>query len=211
MNYLAHLLLAEATEDGLLGSLYGDFVKGRPDPTLAPGIRRGIVLHRSIDTYTDAHPMHRRSRARFHGTRRRFAGVIVDLCYDHFLCRHWGRFSNEPLASFTARVYTLLATRHAELPPRLARIAPHMAAQDWLGSYADLHAVGRALDGIATRRPRLAPLRGSLEDIRHRYPALHEDFDIFFRDLQRYASQRRGELIEAAHDPTAARATCNDG
>ena len=191
MNYLAHLLLAEQNPHGWLGALMGDFVKGAIDPGLPDGIRRGIVLHRRIDTFTDAHPVHRASRNRIVGARRRYAGIVVDLCYDHFLAIGWARHAALPLDEFTAHVYAALARHRALLPPRLARIAPRMTAQDWLGSYRNLVSLGVALDGIATRSPRAAPLAGAIEDVQRCYPELGEDFNTFFSDLTDYASALR--------------------
>ena len=91
MNYLAHVHLAEPSAAGRFGALLGDFVKGAPDPELPPSVRRGILMHRRIDAHTDAHPVHRTSRRRFAGPRRRFAGIIVDVAYDHFLASAWSR------------------------------------------------------------------------------------------------------------------------
>ncbi len=198
MNYLAHLLLAEQTPHGWLGALMGDFVKGTPDAALPAGIRRGIALHRRIDTYTDAHPLHRTSRNRIEGPRRRFAGIIVDLSYDHFLARRWARHAPLPLDELTAQVYAALARHRESLPPRLARIAPRMAGQDWLGSYRCLEAVGAALDGIATRSPRAAPLAGAIEDVRRCYEALGDDFDAFFPELAAHAKACRESTRAAA-------------
>lgn len=202
MNYLAHLLLTEQTPHGWLGALMGDFVKGAIDPGLPAGIRRGIALHRRIDSFTDAHPVHRASRNRIAGARRRYAGIIIDLCYDHFLARRWARHAPLPLDEFTAQVYAVLAGRRALLPPRLARIAPRMAAQDWLGSYRELDALGAALDGIATRSSRSAPLAGAIEDVRCHHRALGDDFDAFFPDLVRFANTSKAEVRTAAEDAT---------
>ena len=198
MNYLAHLLLGEQNPHGWLGALMGDFVKGAIEPALPDGIRRGIALHRRIDTFTDAHPVHRASRNRITGARRRYAGIIVDLCYDHFLAIGWAHHATLPLDEFTARVYDALARHRALLPPRLARIAPRMAAQDWLGSYRDLASLGASLDGIATRSPRIAPLAGALEDVQPRYRELGDHFDAFFPDLTAYASAIRNATRAAA-------------
>ncbi len=187
MNYLAHLLLAEPTAEGWLGGLMGDFVKGTVDARLAPAVQRGIRLHRRIDAFTDAHTVHRRSRDRIGPPRRRFAGIIIDVCYDHFLAISWHRHADEPLDRFVGRVYAVLAEHEAELPERLRRIAPRMAEQDWLGSYRDLETVGLALDGIATRSPRIAPLAGAIEDVRTSYRELSRDFDQFFPELVAHA------------------------
>jgi acyl carrier protein phosphodiesterase len=195
MNYLAHLYLAEQSREGLLGSLLGDFVKGRLDDRFPETVRRGIVLHRAIDSFTDAHPLHLASRNRIGRRRRRYAGIIVDVCYDHFLCRHWTDYSSESLAGFAARVYDILGEHRDDLPGRLRRIAPHMIADDWLGSYSDLANVGRALDGIAHRIVRSNPLAGALTEIEANYTALDDDFQRFFPELQAQAGRILSALV----------------
>ena len=180
MNYLAHLYLAEQSREGLLGSLLGDFVKGRLDNRFPETVRRGIALHRSIDSFTDAHPLHLESRNRIGPQRRRYAGIIIDVCYDHFLCSRWTDYSNESLDSFSGRVYDILREHQEDLPDRLRRIVPHMIADDWLGSYAELANVGRALDGIARRMTRGNPLAGAVTEIEANYAALDGDFQRFF-------------------------------
>jgi len=195
MNYLAHLYLAEQSPDGLLGSLLGDFIKGRPDERLPESVRRGIVLHRAIDSFTDAHARHRASRNRVSAQRRRFAGIIIDVCYDHFLARYWSDYTSERLDAFTARAYAVLREQESILPDRLRRIAPHMITDDWLGSYADLDNVGRALDGIARRITRRNALTGAIEEIETAYADLEADFRIFFPQLEDRARALRSELV----------------
>ncbi len=195
MNYLAHLYLAEQSREGLLGSLLGDFVKGRLDHRFPETVRRGIALHRAIDSFTDAHPLHLASRNRIGKQRRRYAGIIVDVCYDHFLSRHWADYSSESLTCFTARVYDVLREHRDDLPDRLQRMAPHMIADDWLGSYSDLSNVGRALDGIAQRITRSNPLAGALTEIETNYAALDDDFRRFFPELQTQARQILSTLV----------------
>ena len=195
MNYLAHLYLAEQTWDGLLGSLLGDFVKGRPDDRLSETVRRGIRLHRAIDSFTDAHPLHLESRNRIGKSRRRYAGIIVDVCYDHFLSRYWMDYSSESLTAFAERVYDVLREHRDDLPDRLRHIAPHMIADDWLGSYAELANVGRALDGIARRIKRRNTLAGALTEIKANYTALDGDFRRFFPELQSHAQSIRRALV----------------
>ena len=119
MNYLAHLYLAEQSSEGLLGGLLGDFVKGRLDDRYTDTVRRGIALHRAIDSYTDAHPLHLESRNRIGRQRRRYAGIIIDVCYDHFLSRCWADYSSESLGCFTERVYDVLRQHQESLPDRL--------------------------------------------------------------------------------------------
>jgi len=195
MNYLAHLYLAEQSNEGFLGSLLGDFVKGRLDNRYPETVRRGIALHRAIDSFTDAHPLHRESRNRIGGERRRYAGIIIDVCYDHFLCCHWTDYSDENLASFSQRVYGMLRDYQGELPDRMGRMVPHMIADDWLGSYAELDNVGRALDGIARRITRSNPLAGAVVEIEANYGELDDDFRRFFPQLQERAEQILSTLV----------------
>lgn len=195
MNYLAHLVLAEQNRQGLLGSLLGDFVKGPLDDRLPETVRRGIRLHRAIDSFTDAHPLHLESRNRIGPSRRRYAGIIVDVCYDHFLSRHWADYSSENLTEFAARVYDVLREHRDDLPDRLRRIAPRMIEDDWLGSYAELANVGRALDGIARRITRTNPLAGALPEIEENYAALEEDFRRFFPLLAAQAQRMLDALV----------------
>ena len=88
MNYLAHLHLGGEQPEQLLGSLYGDFVKGRLEGRFSPQIEAAIRLHRRIDAFTDSHPLTERARARFPAERRRTAGILLDLFFDHGLARH---------------------------------------------------------------------------------------------------------------------------
>ena len=191
MNYLAHALLGDHSPQGLVGALLGDFVKGRADDLerdWPSEVARGIRLHRAIDRFTDAHDAHRRSRNRFRAPRRRFAGIIVDICYDHFLAAGWERFSARPLPEFTAAVYGALQSHHDHLPGRLASIVPRMVERDWLGSYQELPRVGRAIDGVGTRVRGGEAMQGAIEDVQADYAAFQGDFDAFFPELAAFVS-----------------------
>ena len=187
MNFLAHLYLSDGSEDGLLGGLMGDFVKGPRDDRYPPGIMRGIALHRRIDTFTDAHPVVLRSKARVSTERRRFAGIMVDMFYDLFLACDWGQYGAEPLNAFSRRVYELLTRRHDLLPDRLQRMAPYMIRGDWLGSYAHVESIGASLDGMSRRMKRENRLAGSIEELEASYADFAGDFGEFFPDLASFA------------------------
>ena len=171
----------------------GDFVKGPLDGRHGPALSAALALHRRIDSYTDAHPTVGASRARISPLRRRFAGILVDVFYDHFLARHLDDYSPVPLGQFTARVYWILSAHSNRLPERLSHIAPRMAQADWLASYRHLEAVGEALDRVAQRLKRGNPLLGSTDELVSNYAALEEDFRLFFPDVIRFASTEGAE------------------
>src|SRR5699024_8931556 len=113
MNFLAHALLAGDDPDLEVGGILGDFVRGRPDPTLPAGLRRGIALHRAVDAFTDRHPDVAAARRLFDPPWRRYAGIMLDVWFDHCLARDFGRWSDWPLEVFSVRLQHRLAVRFA--------------------------------------------------------------------------------------------------
>ncbi|WP_028916681.1 ACP phosphodiesterase [Pseudoxanthomonas sp. J35] len=196
MNYLAHLLLAGPDPEAMLGALMGDFVFGRAALAEYSVVeRREILVHRQVDRYTDAHPRVVAARGLFGEGLRRYAGIALDVFYDHCLARDWARYSDEPLDAFTSRFYRYLLARLDDLPPRLQAIAPRIASHDWLGSYRDRASVDLAVTRIATRLSRNGDrLVACLEDLRTHEAAIAEGFDAFFPQLQDYTVRARSQL-----------------
>jgi acyl carrier protein phosphodiesterase len=188
MNYLAHLHLGGQRPGQLLGSLYGDFVKGRLQGQFDPEVEAAIALHRRIDVFTDRHPLVDIALGRFSETRRRYAGIVLDVFFDHCLARDWTLYADRPLEQFTADVYHLLS-RERQLPERLAKIAPHMVANDWLGSYREFEVLEQVLRGISRRLTRPEELAGAMAELRRLYEPLSEDFSLFYPQLQDFAVQ----------------------
>ena len=193
MNYLAHLHLGGQRPEELLGSLYGDFVKGPLAGRWPTEIEAAIRLHRRIDAFTDSHPLQARARARFPAARRRTAGMLLDLFFDHCLARDWVEYAAQPLDHFTREVYRVLAAE-PELPGRLALMAPRMAAQDWLGSYRDVAAVGRVIERMAVHRMRRAnPLPGGIDEFLADPAGFAADFAEFLPDARAFAAAWRAQ------------------
>lgn len=193
MNYLAHLHLGGPRPADLLGSLYGDFVKGPLQGHWPADIEAAIRLHRRIDAFTDSHPLVCRARVRFSETRRRYAGILLDVFFDHCLARYWEEYAEEPLPAFTARVYALLASE-AQLPGRLTELAPRMVQQDWLGSYRDFAVLERVLTGMQRRLSRPEGLAGALDELERLYQPLSDDFHALYPQLQDFARMQRSGL-----------------
>lgn len=191
MNYLAHLHLGGDTPAQLLGSLYGDFVKGPLDGRWPADIEAAIRLHRRIDAFTDSHPLQARARSRFPAERRRMAGMLLDLFFDHCLVRDWADYAAQPLQHFTGRVYRVLAAE-PELPGRLALMAPRMAEQDWLGSYREFRVLEQVIAGMQRSLSKPQLLAGSLVELERLYEPLSEDFRAFYPELMVFAEAELG-------------------
>lgn len=187
MNYLAHLHLGGDAPAQLLGSLYGDFVKGRLQGQYSPQIEAAIQLHRSIDRFTDSHPLVGQALSRFTLTRRRYAGIVLDVFFDHCLARDWALYADQPLERFTSQVYQVLAAE-PQLPGRLAQIAPSMATDDWLGSYREFAVMEHVLRGISRRLSQPRELDQAMQELRVLYEPLSEDFRVFYPQLQAFSN-----------------------
>jgi acyl carrier protein phosphodiesterase len=192
MNFLAHAWLAGPEEAYRLGGLLGDFIKGPVPDSLPPDVAEGVRLHRAIDTYADTHPAFQASRRRVSPMRRRVAGIMVDMFYDHFLARYWADYQpGDALEDFTARQYVLLAGLGPDLPERLALMLPAMRSDDWLASYREVEAVTAALDRMANRLSRANSLPGAGEELVTNYAGFEADFRAFIADARRYTEAWR--------------------
>ena len=196
MNYLAHLYLSEPTEDAWLGSLLGDFVKGPLDGRYGDEITRAIALHRKIDSFTDAHPVVLQSKSRISAGRRRYAGVMMDMFYDHFLAKYWCEFHDEPLDEFTTRIYAILGRHHAILPERLQQMAPRMTQSNWLASYAEVRSIQTALDRMGQRLTRENRLLNSADELMEHYVELESDFRAFMPQVLQFAKRHHLDTVD---------------
>ena len=195
MNYLAHLFLAEDTPESILGNLLGDFAKGAAKEQYSTAIQHGIELHRKVDNYTDTHPIVREAKRSISSERKRYAGILIDVFYDHFLAKHWMKYSSIPLQYFTQKVYTLLLQQQNVLPDTLRQILPTMIQQDWLTSYQQISGVEAAIARIARRLKRGEPLVNGVEELKVHYQEFELGFEIFFPELISSVEQREFNQI----------------
>jgi acyl carrier protein phosphodiesterase len=192
VNFLAHFLLSGDEEELLLGNLLGDVVKGRVERYVHPGtterMRDGIRLHRTIDSFSDAHPVVRRSKQRIASRYRRLSGVIVDIYVDHVLAREWAIYGEGSLDTYAAGVYDTLHANLARLPDDVHPLVHAMSRGRWLESYAQLSGIARALRGMAHRTPVAAGIGTAAEELERDYAAVADDVAEFFPQLRAHCA-----------------------
>lgn len=200
MNFLAHLRLGPHEPQAALGGLLGDFVKGPVAAIELPdAVRKGIWLHRSIDAFTDRHPVVARSKARVSGERRRYAGIMVDMFYDHLLAQHWDHFADQSLADFTGRMYRAVLDQQALMPERARQVLVRMAQEDWLCGYAELDNLHLALNNMARRLRSGNSLAGAVDELERDYRAFEADFLTFMPEVIEFAETRAAALRSPTH------------
>lgn len=193
MNYLAHLYFAADNSESRIGNLLGDFCRGVELQQLSEATAAGLAQHRAIDRFTDQHPQVRQARLLFSTNRRRFAGVALDLVFDHYLVKHWSLFSAEPFALYKTRLYQQLWQDRPLMPAAMARTVDYLVPQDWFGSYAELDTIGEALDRIAGRLRFANTFAGCIADLTEHQPQFEQLFLQFFPQLQAFVQQYQAD------------------
>ncbi len=204
MNFLTHLFLSNGSPELLVGNLMGDFVKGRLDGRFPPGIKRGISLHREIDSFTGQNGYFLRSKRRLDRSFGHYRGVLVDLFYDHFLAAHWEDYAHVPLSVFISDAWRVLGEHEEYLPDKLQRIVPFMF-RDWMPSYSDIGGIAAVLQRMSLRLKRANRLGEGVEALSRNYGELYGDFRNFLPELIAFSASKVTVLIEAqktAESPT---------
>lgn len=181
MNFLAHLWLAEQARLPLAGAILGDVLRGVLPPDLPAPLAASVRLHRRIDALTDRHPRVQAARGRFGPGPRRYAGIVIDVVFDHVLARDWAGYSDEPLAAFATRAAAAVAAeggwfeRGGQPAPRATAFAALLV------SYGGEAGIERALrrTALRLRQPQglieaMADWRGHVSQLRGDLPVLLE-------------------------------------
>ncbi|MDA3921612.1 MAG: ACP phosphodiesterase [Salinisphaera sp.] len=186
MNLLAHLWLADRTATSAAGQILGDMVKGRLDaPRFDPATDYGIRLHRQIDSRCDAHAAHTLLRDRFSPPLRRYAGIIVDIGFDHALARCWPDFHDMPLPVFAQQIEQQVLDEWPSDAPFAAQRMRGLGHT--LARYETPAGIQRALTSVSRRLRRANPLQDAL-------PPLLAERDLFERNVAELLSALEGHL-----------------
>ncbi len=191
MNFLAHSLFAQGNSERLAGQFAGDFVRGADLSAYSPGIQLGIRMHRFIDRYTDHHPAAVEVRHLFKPPVRRFAGIVTDVVFDHYLARNWQAYSDASLPEHVAYVHASLAEHHSQLPLGLQRFAAFIEKEEVLEGNLNFSAVELTLARLSRRSKRFAPIADGAAVVLEHEAELMAAFNAFFPELLAAANQHR--------------------
>lgn len=189
MNYLAHLYLSGDVEEVMLGNFIGDYVKGQQYLRYSDDVQKGILLHRAIDGYTDAHPLVKEAAAFFRPDYGRYAGIVTDVILDHFLARYWREYSPYSLREFAKHVHAVLLANFFQLPTRVKGFLPFLIQHKRLESYARIDGIQQSLHIMAHRTSLPDKTNHAIDVLETNFEVLHELFDRFFKELIAYVEE----------------------
>lgn len=186
MNFLAHIFLSGESTNITIGNFIGDFLRGVKWKDYDDEIQKGILLHRSIDLYTDNHDVVMRSKKRLWDKYRHFSGVIVDIYYDHYLAKNWNQFSDIPLDEYVVNFYEMILAHQEILPPKVNQMLPYMMKNNWLLNYANFEGIDDVMQGMSRRTRHESKMEESVKELKENYLEFELDFFDFFPDLQQH-------------------------
>lgn len=203
VNFLAHLVLAPQTPEGLIGSIAPDMIRGPLPAQLHESVLAAAREHQSIDGFTDAHRAFGRTRDRLRPlVHPRLSGVLADVLYDHVLARDWGHWRGDDLEAFVADTQRGLTGALHLVPAGMQWVVRKMIDEEWLLSYATVEGLCARLETMSRRLTRrmgrpisLVLSEGDLGAVE---ASLSADFADLWPDLlahvSRYRLQERGRL-----------------
>ena len=189
MNFLAHLYLSGSDEQLMIGNFIADSVKGSAFKNYPEGIAKGIMLHRAIDFYSDNHPVFLQSVIRLRPKYRKYAGVIVDIFYDHFLAKNWKDYSEKPLEQYANEVHALMLKNIFHFPERSIMFLKYAMRTNRMVSYATLNGIGETLYGMSRRTTFKSNMELSLNDLEESYLLFEKEFNDFFVDAREFVKE----------------------
>jgi acyl carrier protein phosphodiesterase len=189
MNFLAHIYLSGNSDEIRLGNFIGDYVKGKDYNNYPDEIRKGIILHRKIDTFTDAHPIVRNHKTLFYSKYHKYAGIITDIIYDHFLAQEWQMFSEVMFEEYIKNTYDWLQNNIDNMPLEMKKFVPNFIRNNWLQSYYSIEGIQSVLIGMSKGTSLPAEYEFAIYILRKHYTEFKKDFLVYFPLLIEHAEK----------------------
>lgn len=165
--------------------MMADFMRGKPTPELPENIKKGIILHRAIDDFTDHHSINHEAMQHFKETAGRFSPVFLDIAYDYFLAGHTHYFPNqEALNHFAQETYNKLEKHLAHTDERFQTMFYRMRDQNWLARYNKDESMERSFNSVTYRTKHITDTGPIFESFLQHKNELKAAFDAFFPALE---------------------------
>jgi acyl carrier protein phosphodiesterase len=201
LNYLAHIYLSGANEEVLVGNFIGDYVKGFELGKYSDSMRKGIMLHRHIDSFTDTNLIVKRSKLRLIEKYRKYSGIIIDIFYDHFLVNAWSSYSQQPIDDFMVNVQNVLSKHLDVLPEAVRLFLPSFIRNNWIQKYSTIEGIEDVLHRMSSRTTLPEETEYAIKILREDYKKFESEFSAFFPSLISFVSKSFGIILDHEEYP----------
>ena len=196
MNFLAHLYLSGSDIDIRLGSFIGDYVKGKSLEKFPQGVQKGIRLHRAIDSFTDKHQSTHSCIEFLRPGYGKYAGVVVDVLFDHILANEWDKYSDSDLKWFTRRFYFQMVKRYSYLPDSVKHFLPFMIKSNRLYSYRTQEGVKRAIEIMSSITSLPENSNYAIDVLNENYAQFSTHFNTLFPEMIEFVKKEFNISLE---------------
>lgn len=186
MNFLAHLYLSGSDNALRFGNFIADAIRANQYTHYPKGIQDGIHLHRSIDSFTDTHPIFRQHCKLFFPEHSHYARVILDVVYDHFLAQLWEDYHTTKLVDYAADFYRVTEKQKALLPDKMLRLFQLMKEQNWLVEYHSIKGLERILFHMSKRTSFPSNFPAAIATVEANKEQMMAEFQVFFSELEQH-------------------------
>ena len=197
MNFLAHIYLSGESDELKIGNFIGDFVKASDMKNFTDSINQGVRMHWAIDEFTDQHLVVQKSKDRLRPKYGHYAGVIVDIYYDHFLALNWKNYHPKALRTYVDEQYKMLQNNTHILPKKVVAMLPYMIKYDWLYNYQYFEGIERVMQGMANRSNFNSKMEQSVVELKKYHEEFEKEFQEFFPELKAFCStflEKKGKI-----------------
>jgi acyl carrier protein phosphodiesterase len=183
LNFLAHIYLSGDSREILIGNFIGDYIKGKHIKGYPEDVIQGIMLHRKIDSFTDRHPITHSSKKVIAEKYGLYAGIIIDIYYDHFLSANWSRYSDIPLREYIHDRYSLLDSGFSIFPSGVRSWFPYFIKSNWLETYTSFSGLNMVFKRMSYRTSLPDHAEYAVDQLQQHYDVLKENFFVFFSEI----------------------------
>ena len=194
MNFLAHVYLSGNDFEVALGNLIADRVRGKQIQHYPLKIQKGIKLHRSIDNFTDNHPLFRVSVSALFPEYRHYSRVIVDLYFDHFLAANREAHHPQTLGQFSLEFYQNIQAYAVDLPYPINHFLGALVKYNWFEYYQTVEGLKAIMTQMDKRTRFDSNLANSTTELVEKYSYFQNNFLDFMQDLIRFSKLKTLEL-----------------
>jgi acyl carrier protein phosphodiesterase len=136
----------------------------------------------------------KKSTLRFKPCYQRYASVVIDVVYDHYLASMWENYSNTSLSSFVDNVHTYLLRHYFSLPARVKGFLPFLIKSRRLENYQHLWGIEKSLSIMANYSSLPDKSGCAIKIMNEQYDDLKLEFVSYFEDIRQMVNESLKEI-----------------
>jgi len=195
MNYLAHSYLSFGIENILVGNFIADHIRLPQFEKLDSEVKKGVILHRKIDGFTDSHPLFIQSKRYFCEEFDRYSGILVDIYYDHIFAENFSKYSDVDLNEFTHNVYQTMDNNLQHLPDSSIQFLNYARRNNTFFEYSKIEGIELVLRHLSYRINHGIDLSASVNCFVENKKKIEIEFFEFMEELIDYTKKESLLLI----------------